>query len=143
MPWDAFVFFLSLFDGTFQPTVGEGVASVEIQVAFVGEEAATILWRYVSDSVCCDKCSREIHIVLPPRLKRNTLVQHYGELRWLADEHLEGVVLLVEGAQGNSVGVEVHGELQPVSSTFLRLHLLSRCITLLLQDKVSIFRCSE
>ena len=44
MPWDAVVFLLSLFDGTLQPTVGEGVAFVEVQVAFVGEEAATILW---------------------------------------------------------------------------------------------------
>ena len=44
MPWDAFVFFLSLFDATFQPTVGEGVAFVEVQVTFVSEEAATILW---------------------------------------------------------------------------------------------------
>ena len=44
MPWDAFVFLFRLFDGTFQPTVGEGVAFVEVQVAFVGEEAATILW---------------------------------------------------------------------------------------------------
>ena len=110
MPWDAVVFFFCLFDTTLQPTVGEGVAFVEVQVAFVGEEAATILWRYVFDSVCCDKCSREIYKVLPPRLKRNTLVQHHGELRWLADEHLEGVVLLVEGAQGHRVGVQVHGE---------------------------------
>ena len=107
MPWDTIVFFLSLFDGTFQPTVGEGVAFVEIQVAFVGEEAATILWRYVFDSVCCDKCSREIHKVLPPRLKRNTLVQHHRELRWLADEHLEGTVLLVNSSHGHRVGVKV------------------------------------
>ena len=110
MPWDAFVLLFSFFDPTFQPTVGEGVAFVEVQVAFICEEAATILWRYPSDSVCCDKCSREIHKVLPPRLKRNTLVQHHRELRWLADEHLEGVVLLVEGAQGHRVGVQVHGE---------------------------------
>ena len=46
MPWDAFVFFLSPFDATFQPTVGEGVAFVEVEVTFVSEEAATILWRY-------------------------------------------------------------------------------------------------
>ena len=29
---------------TFQPTVHEGVAFVEVKVTFVGEEAATILW---------------------------------------------------------------------------------------------------
>ena len=44
MPRDAMVFLFCLFDATFQPTVGEGVAFVEVQVAFVGEEAATILW---------------------------------------------------------------------------------------------------
>ena len=44
MPWDAFVLFFSFFDATFQPTVGEGVAFVEVEIAFVGEEAATILW---------------------------------------------------------------------------------------------------
>ena len=44
MPWDAVVLLFSFFDATFQPTVGEGVAFVEVQVAFVGEEAATILW---------------------------------------------------------------------------------------------------
>ena len=44
MPWDAFVLFFGFFDGTFQPTVGEGEAFVEVQVTFVGEETATILW---------------------------------------------------------------------------------------------------
>ena len=44
MPWDAVVFFLCLFDATFQPTVSEGVTFVEVQVTFVSEEAATILW---------------------------------------------------------------------------------------------------
>ena len=124
MPRDAFVLFFGFFDGTFQPTVREGVAFVEVKVAFVGEEAATILWRYPSDSVCCDKCSREIYKVLPPRLKRNTLVQHLGELRWLADEHLEGIVLLVQCAQGHRVGVQVQGELQSVPPSQLRFDIL-------------------
>ena len=35
-------------------------------------------------------------------------------LSWLADEQLEGVVLLVEGAEGHRVGVEVEGEPQSV-----------------------------
>ena len=41
MPWDAFVFLFRLFDAAFQPTVGEGVALVELEVAFVIEETAT------------------------------------------------------------------------------------------------------
>ena len=48
--------------------------------------------------------------MLSPRLKWNALVQHLGELRWLADEQLKGIVLLVEGAQGHRVGVQVQGE---------------------------------
>ena len=44
MPWDAFVVFLCLFDATFQPTVGEGVAFVELKVALISEEAATVFW---------------------------------------------------------------------------------------------------
>ena len=41
MPWDAFVFLFRLFDTTFKATVGEGVAVVELEVAFIVEEAAT------------------------------------------------------------------------------------------------------
>ena len=44
MPRDATVFLFYLFDATFQPTVGEGVAFVELKVALVSEEAATVLW---------------------------------------------------------------------------------------------------
>ena len=44
MPWDAVVLLLSLFDPTLQPTVGEGVALVELKVALIGEVAATSLW---------------------------------------------------------------------------------------------------
>ena len=33
-----------LFDPTLQPTVGECVALVELQVALIGEEAVTSLW---------------------------------------------------------------------------------------------------
>ena len=41
MPWDAFVLLFSFFDLTLQPTVGEGVALVELKVAFVVEKATT------------------------------------------------------------------------------------------------------
>ena len=41
MPWDAVVHLFSLRDAAFQPTVGEGVALLEIKVAFVVEKAPT------------------------------------------------------------------------------------------------------
>ena len=44
MPWDAIVLLLSLSDSALQPTVGECVALVELQVALVGEEAASSFW---------------------------------------------------------------------------------------------------
>ena len=107
MPWDAVVLLLSLLDPTLQPTVGECVALVELQVALVGEEAATSLWRDVPDVVGGDHLGGEVDEVLPPWLHLETLVPHHRELSGLADEHLEGVVLLVKGAQGHRVGVEV------------------------------------
>ena len=110
MPWNASVFLFCLFDATFQPTVGESVAFVEVKVALVCEEASTVLRRYASDAVGRNNRGGEVNKVLPPCLQWDALVQHHGELRRLSDEHLEGVVLLVEGAQGHRVGVQVQGE---------------------------------
>ena len=44
MPGDAFVLLFSLPDAAFQSTVGEGVALVELKVAFVVEKATTRFW---------------------------------------------------------------------------------------------------
>ena len=143
MPWDAFVFFLSLFDGTFQPTVGEGVAFVEIQVAFVGEEAATSLWRDVPDVVGGDHLGGEVDEVLPPWLHLETLVPHHRELSGLADEHLERVVLLVNGAKGHRVGVEVNDEPESVPGSLLRTHFLNSFVPLHLFHQHCVCRISE
>ena len=123
MPWDAVVFLLCFFYATFQPTVGEGVAFVELEIAFVRKETATVLWGDAFDSICCNECSREVNEVLPPRLKRDALVPYHGKLSRLADEQPEGVELLVESAQGHRVGVEVNREPQSVSGSLLRLYL--------------------
>ena len=97
----------ALFDPTLQPTVGEGVALVEVKVALIGEKAASSLWRDVPDVVGGDHLSGEVDEVLPAWLHLETLVSHHRELSGLADEHLEGVVLLLQGAQGHHTGVEV------------------------------------
>ena len=107
MPRDAIVLLLSHSDPALQPTVGKGVALVELKVALIGEEAATSLWRNVPDAVGGDDLGGEVDEVLPPWLHVDTLVTHHRELSRLADEHLEGVVLLVKGSQGHRVGVEV------------------------------------
>ena len=123
-----------LFDPTLQPTVGEGVALVELQVALIGEEAATSLWRDVPDVVGGDHLGGEVDEVLPPWLHLETLVPHHRELSGLADEHLERVVLLVNGAKGHRVGVEVQGELQTVLLPLLGRDLRISFISLKLVD---------
>ena len=44
MPWDALVLLFSLLDLALQPTVGEGVALVELKVTLVSEKAPTGFW---------------------------------------------------------------------------------------------------
>ena len=64
MPWDAFVLLFSLFDPTLQPTVGEGVALVELKVAFVVEKAPTSFWQDALDVIRGDDCGRKVDEVL-------------------------------------------------------------------------------
>ena len=109
-PRNTLVLFLGLFDHALQPTVGERVSLVELQISFVFEEASSSFWRDVSDPFCGHSCGGEVDEVLPPRLKVDALVPHHRELRGLPDEHLEGTVLLVKAAKGHRVGVEVQGE---------------------------------
>ena len=125
MPRDTLILFLGLFDPTFQPTIRECVALVELKVALIGEEAATSLWRDVPDVVGGDHLGGEVDEVLPPWLHLETLVPHHRELSGLADEHLERVVLLVNGAEGHRVGVQVQGEFQSVPLSLLGLDLIS------------------
>ena len=110
VPWDALMLLFSLFDHALQSTVGECVALVELETTLIVEEATPSFWQDVSDSIGGHNFGGEVDKVLVPSLKWDTLVLHHGELRWLSDEHLEGVVLLVEGAQGHRVGVEVKGQ---------------------------------
>ena len=63
MPWDATVLLLSLLDPTLQPTVGEGVALVELKVAFFAEKAPTSFWQDVLDSICGNDCGRKVNEV--------------------------------------------------------------------------------
>ena len=44
MPWDALLLLFSLPDPALQPTVGEGVALVELKVTLIGEKAPTGFW---------------------------------------------------------------------------------------------------
>ena len=63
MPRDAFVLLFGLFDPTLKPTVGEGVALVELKVAFIIEKAPTGFWQDALDSVCGNDCGRKVNEV--------------------------------------------------------------------------------
>ena len=75
-----------------------------------------------------DNCGGEVNKVLSSWFQLDTLVSHHWELSRLADEQLEGVVLLVEGAEGHRVGVEVEGEPQSVPGKGVFDISISRCI---------------
>ena len=112
MPWDTFVPLFSLFDHALQSAVGESVTLVKLEAAFISEETPSGLWCNILDPPCRDDGGREVNIVLPSWLKSNTLVLHHRELSRLTNEKAEGVVLLIKGAKGHSVGMQVKDELK-------------------------------
>ena len=119
-PRDTTVLLLSLLDLALQSTVGERVARVELKVAFIGEEATSSLWGDFPDFLAGHNCGGDVDEVLSSWFEIDALVAHHRELSWLANEHLEGILLLVQCAQGHRVGVEVQGELQSVPPSLLR-----------------------
>ena len=138
-PRDTVVLLFSQLDLALQSTVGERVARVELKVAFIGEEATSSLWGDFPDFLGGHNCGGEINEVLSSWFEIDALVAHHRELSWLANEHLEGILLLVQCAQGHRVGVEVQGELQSVPSSLLRFDFPHCLIPLQLSDQVSVF----
>ena len=66
--------------------------------------------------------SLEFHKVFASRLQLETPLLDDRELCWFADEHLEGVKVLVEGAKGHPVAVEVQEQSETTFLTALRKH---------------------
>ena len=60
VPRDTIMPLFGLFDHKLQPTVGERVALVELQIPLVGKEATASLWRDVPDPFCGHNCGGEI-----------------------------------------------------------------------------------
>ena len=135
MPRNTAIVLFSPLDSTLQPAVGEGVLLVELQVTLVFEEALSRLRNDVLDVLGDDDGGGEINKVFLSWLKLEALLSHHRELLRLADEHVEGQVLLVLGAKGDGVGVEVQDELQPILSANLRLDLLVLCPSLHFLDQ--------
>ena len=74
-------------------------------------------------------------------LQLKTFLLEYRKLSTLADEQAEGVVILIEAAKGDTVGVEVQGEPQSVHLPHLRLHLLHvHLVPLHLPDELPVLR---
>ena len=122
MPWNTSQLLLCLFDPALQFAIGEGVAFVEIKVAFVFKEATPSFRQNIPDSIGGDDGGGEVDEVFASRLQLDALVPHHRELSWLADEQVEGAVLLVHGAKGDLVGVEVQGEPQPILPSLLGIN---------------------
>ena len=119
-----------LFDCALQSTVGECVALVKLQITLVGEEAASSFWSDVPDPIRGDNRGGEVNKMLLSSFQRKTLVPNHWELCRFSNEHLEGTVLLVKGAEGHCVGVEVQGKPQPVPFSLSRLNLSYHLIPL-------------
>ena len=77
MPRSAIVDLFRLLDGAFEPTVREGVAFVELQVALVREVAIAIFGKDVLlDSTCRDNAGGEFDEVFMSRLQLEALLHH-------------------------------------------------------------------
>ena len=136
VPGNAAMFLLHLFDRTLQPTICECVLFVELEAALVFEKAVSCLRCNPLDVLGGDNGGSELDKVLLARLQVQTSLAHHGELLGLADEQLEGIVLLVHGAQRDQVGVEVQHKPQPILSSYLRFYLLSPGLSLHLIDQL-------
>ena len=74
-------------------------------------------------------------------LQLKTFLLEHRKLSTLANEQAEGIVILIEAAKGDAVGVEVQGESQPVHPPHLRLHLLHvHLVPLHVPDKLPVLR---
>ena len=69
--------------------------------------------------------SFDLHKVFFSWLQFETPLFDDRELFWLPDEHLEGVVVLVESAKGHFVAVEVQDQPKSIFLPTLRHHFLS------------------
>ena len=130
MPRYAANFLFSPLDATLQSAVGESVTLVKLEAAFVSEETPSGFWFNILDPPCRDDSGREINVVLSSWLKSNTLVLHHRELSRLTDEKAEGVVLLIKGAKGHSVGMQVKDKTQSIFASMMRPYLFPPLIPL-------------
>ena len=64
-------------------------------------------------------------------LQSNASLLEYRKLIGLTDKQFEGLVVLVEAAEGHSVAVQVQSESETSLLTTLRLHLLHLRLALL------------
>ena len=76
-------------------------------------------------------------------LQLKTFLLEHRKLGTLANEKTEGVVILIEAAKGDTVGVEVQGEPQLVPLPLLGLHLLYPFLSLQVLNQYLILRLSQ
>ena len=145
MPRSAIVDLFRLLDGAFEPTVREGVAFVELQVALVREVAIAIFGKDVLlDSTCRDNAGGEFDEVFTSRLQLKALLHHHWEFSRLTNEDAECIKVFLFGSERDRVGVKVEGKPKSFSSSNLRLHLRGVAVsTLHSSDQLFVVRVSE
>ena len=87
--------------------------------------------------------SLELHKVFASRLQLETPLLDDRELCWFADEHLEGVKVLVEGAKGHPVAVEVQEQPETTFLSTLRQHCVIGSAALHTLDQRLVLRRPE
>ena len=127
MPWNTVENLLRFLDCTFQSAVGESVALVEVEIAFIGKEAVSSLGCYVVDVIGGDDDRREVDEVFLACFHLEASLLHHWELGGMADEHIEGFVFLIKSPKIHCVGMEIKGKSQPIPSTNFRLNTGLHC----------------
>ena len=87
--------------------------------------------------------SLELNEVFTSWLQLETPLLDNREFRWLADEHLEGIKILVEGAKGHPVAVQVQDQPETTFLPAFRQHCVIGSALLHTFNQAPVFRPPE
>ena len=107
MPRKALEDLLRLLDRTLKPAVREGIPLIEFKVSFIGKEAVPGIRVDVLDVTGVDDRGREVDEVFSTWFHLQTVLSHHWELGRISNKDFERLVLLIESAKGDCVGMEI------------------------------------
>ena len=79
------------------------------------KEAVSSLWCDVFDVFGGHNNGGKVEEMFTTWLNLETSLPRHGELCWLANENVEGVIILINGAKGHFVGMEVKCKSKPIA----------------------------